>query len=255
MKKVCMSKLLGGWSMSLTRYPLNEFDYIMYGMVTNLEELTTGSMTSQGWSPEHEPKPEYNPCFTGKRLWVYGGGGCTPEEKPSSMNDVSRIISTTINNGWDGVDFDDECNMNTAFVIETMKMLKKNNKETSFGFIAGYSYNNPNTEKGKKITDKVKAIIASGQCDRLVHYCYAAAMWNQDDIINNVKQALVQSISYGIEQDKIVLALTTVGLTDWNLNYFLDQIIDLNLGGVFIWRYDELTPNHYRIIKERLNKS
>ncbi|WP_269077815.1 hypothetical protein [Rickettsia felis] len=40
--------------MSLTRYPFNEFDYIMYGMVTNLEELTTGSMASPGWSPENE---------------------------------------------------------------------------------------------------------------------------------------------------------------------------------------------------------
>ncbi|MFS1538314.1 MAG: hypothetical protein ACL7BU_06015 [Candidatus Phlomobacter fragariae] len=249
-----MSKLLGGWSMSLTGYPLNEFDYIMYGMVTNLEGLTTGSASNPGWSPENESKPESNPCFKGKRLWVYGGGECSPEEKPSGMDDVSRIISATINKNWDGVDFDDECNMNITFIIETMKKLKENNKETSFGFIAGYSYNHPNTEKGKKITDKVKEIITSGQCNRLVHYCYAAAMWNKDDIINNVKQALEKSISYGMSRDKIVLALTTRGLTDWNLNYFLDKIIDLNLGGLFIWRYDELTPNHLKIIRERLNK-
>jgi len=249
-----MSKLLGGWSMSLTRYPFNEFDYIMYGMVTNLEGLTTESETDQGWSPENESKPENNPCFIGKRLWVYGGGGCSPEGKPSSINDVSRIISATMNKGWDGVDFDDECNMNIKFVIETMKKLKDNNKETSFGFIAGYSYNHPCTEKGQEINDKVKSIITSGQCNRLVHYCYATAMWNQDDIINNVKQALEQSISYGMDRDKIVLALTTRGLTDWNLNYFLNQIINLNLGGLFIWRYDEMTPNHLKIIKKRLNK-
>lgn len=249
-----MSRLLGGWSMSLTRYPFNEFDYIMYGMVTNLDGLTTGDINTPGWSPENESKPDMNPCFKGKRLWVYGGGGCAPEGKPSSTYEVSRIISATLNKNWDGVDFDDECNMNITLIIETMKKLKENGKETSFGFIAGYSYNHPNTEAGKKLMDKVNMIIKSEQCNRLVHYCYGSAMWNKDDIVNNVKQALEKSISYGMDKDKIILALTTKGLTDWNLNYFLDQIINLNLGGLFIWRYDEITPHHLQITKERLNK-
>lgn len=77
-------------------------------------------------------------------------------------------------------------------------------------------------------------------------------MWN--DIKNNVQQAVKRSISNGLNNNKIILALTTNGLTDWNLNYFLDQVIDLDLGGLFIWRYDNISQNHFEIIKTRLGK-
>lgn len=249
-----MSKLFGGWSMSLTRNPLDDFDYVMYGMVTNLDGLTTGTPANPGWSPEKEVKPQGGPGFKGKTLWVYGGGGCSPQEKPSDDKDISRIVSATLNKNWDGVDFDDECNMNICLVIETMKQLKQNDKETSFGFIAGYTYNHPSSKSGKKLNDKVKTVIASGQCDRLVHYCYAASMWNKDDILSNVRQALERTISFGLDKNKVVLALTSRGLTDWSLNYFLDQVIDLDIGGLFVWRYDQLTDDHLQIIRKRLGK-
>ncbi|UYH52112.1 hypothetical protein N5W20_04465 [Candidatus Kirkpatrickella diaphorinae] len=249
-----MSKLLGGWSMSLTRDPLNEFDYMMYGMVTNLDGLTTGTASRPGWSPEKSAKPQGAPGFKGQTLWVYGGGGCSPQEKPSDINDVSRIVAATVDKNWDGVDFDDECNMNMCLVIEAMKQLKEHKKETSFGFIAGYSYNHPTTASGKKLNQKVSSIIASGQCNRLIHYCYAAAMWNKDDILGNVRQALERSLAFGIEKEKVILALTSRGLTDWNLNYFLDQVIDLDIGGLFIWRYDQLSADHLQIIRNRLGK-
>lgn len=71
---------------------------------------------------------------------VYGGGGCSPEGKPSNKDEVLRITESTKNRGWDGVDFDDECNMNTDLIVEAMKQLKVCHKDTSFGFIAGYSY-------------------------------------------------------------------------------------------------------------------
>lgn len=35
--------ITGGWSQSLTGQPLKEFDVMMYGMVTNLDGLTTGT--------------------------------------------------------------------------------------------------------------------------------------------------------------------------------------------------------------------
>lgn len=76
---------------------------------------------------------------------------------------------------------------------------KEARKETSLGFIAGYSYNHPNTENGKKLNEKVRKIILSGQCDRFIHYCYAAAMWSNDDILANVIPALKQSLANGAE--------------------------------------------------------
>ncbi|MDU4094117.1 MAG: hypothetical protein E7H57_12710, partial [Pantoea sp.] len=49
--------------------------------------------------------------FKGKTLWVYGGGGCSPEGRPENKHDILKISEATKSCGWDGVDFDDECNM------------------------------------------------------------------------------------------------------------------------------------------------
>lgn len=249
-----MSKSLGGWSMYLDKAPFDEFDRMMYGMVTNLDDLTTGTATKPGWSPEKVRKPHLNPNFHGKTLWVYGGGGCSPAGKPENDEEIRRIVRATLKKRWDGVDFDDECGMNISLVTEVMRQLKVHNKETSFGFVAGYSYNHPETESGKKLTDKIKAVIASGHCDRLVHYCYAAAMWNEKDIRENVRQALEKSIDYGMRKESIILALTACGLTDWSLNYFLEQVQELDIGGLYIWRYDEITQAQRDILKMRLGK-
>lgn len=244
-----MTKLLGGWNVSPSHAPMDAFDYTMYGMVTNLEGLTTGTAAAPGWSPEKVTRPDSAPS-QGKVLWTYGGGGCSPNSKPASEDEVSRIVSATINNGWDGVDFDDECRMNIPLVIETMRRLKENGKETSFGFIAGSDYNSPGTAQGKALTEKVRQVIDAGQCNRLIHYCYAAAMWSKADIENNVRQVLEKSLSYGMPAEKVILALTSRGLDDWSLNYFIEQVNNLNVGGIFIWAWEKLTPEHREILKK-----
>lgn len=77
-------------------------------------------------------------------------------------------------------------------------------------------------------------------------------MWSNDDILANVIPALKHSLANGAENKKCILALTTKGLTDWNLNYFIDQVLDFNLGGLFIWNYANLTDEHDKIIQRRL---
>nr|WP_253307144.1 hypothetical protein [unidentified bacterial endosymbiont] len=187
-----------------------------YGMVTNLSGLTTGTESPPGWGPETSVKPEH-PHYTGKILWTDGGGGCSPSEKPTLSQKVESIIAATINNHWDGIDFDNECNMNIHYFTQAMGSLNNLQKESSYGLIAGWSYNHPETENGKKLTTKIKEVIGSGYCDRLVHYCYA-----------------------------------TSGLTDENLNYFLDGVVDRQLGGLLVWNYHQLTIDHLKIITERL---
>ena len=249
-----MSKLFGGWSMSLSKKPLTDFDIINYGMVTNLSGLTTGSAESPGWSPEKSNKPDNSDVFNGKTLWTYGGGGCSPAAYPQNESDVARIVNATVNNGWDGVDFDDECSMNIPLVIETMTQLKAHSRQTSFGFISGSTYNSPDSDSGARLNEKVQQIASSGQCDRLIHYCYASRMWSDQDITNNVAPALKRSIDHGMEPGKIILALTTRGLTDWNLNYFLEQVSQLQLGGLFVWLYEDLTADNIAKIKAVLSK-
>jgi hypothetical protein len=79
-------------------------------------------------------------------------------------------------------------------------------------------------------------------------------MWSNEDITGNVIPALKRTLEHGAENKKCILALTTKGMTDWNLNYFIDQVLDFNLGGLFIWKYEDLKDEHYKIIKDRLWK-
>ena len=66
-----MNKFItGGWSQSLSGRPLKEFDVMMYGIVTNLDGLTTGTPASPGWSPEKQDRTNNTPDFKGKTLWV-----------------------------------------------------------------------------------------------------------------------------------------------------------------------------------------
>ncbi|THB82038.1 hypothetical protein E1N66_23130 [Pantoea allii] len=244
--------ILGGWSQSLSHPPLKEFDVMMYGMVTNLDGLTTGTASNPGWSPEKYNKPDNN--FNGKTLWVYGGGGCSPQGRPANSQEVLRIVEATKSRGWDGIDFDDECNMNIDLIVEAMKDLKICKKDTSFGFVAGYAYNHPEQSIGALISKKIITLEESQLCDRFIHYCYGSAMWSKEDILNNVISALKRSLHYGIDNKKCILALTTRGMNDWNLNYFIDQVLDFNLGGMFIWKYEELSAANLETIKKRLWK-
>ncbi len=250
-EKPKVAKIFGGWSQQLSQQPLHTFNTMMYGMVTHLSGMTTGTVAEPGWSPETSVRPE---CagYSGKILWTYGGGGCAPTEQPSSDQDVTKIIEATTQNHWDGVDFDDECHMNVHYVINAMQALKKKGKETSYGFIAGWSYNHPHTESGEKITKNVRAVADARCCDRFIHYCYGNAMWPDADIISNVKPAIEKSIAYGMPNEKIILALTATGLTEWNLTYFLEQIIEMGLGGLFVWNYQHLSEHHLKIITDKL---
>jgi hypothetical protein len=242
---------IGGWSQSLTRAALPGFDPIIYGMVTNLEGLTTGTATSPGWSPSRAKAPRLD-GHTGPVLWAYGGGLCSPKARPASDEEVQRIVDVTLANDWDGVDFDDECSMDIDRVTQAMEKLKQQGKRTSYGFIAGYTYNRPSTESGKILNGKVQQVIASGHCDRLVHYCYATRMWTDSEIEQFVGEALERSIAHGAGARQVILALTSSGLTDRNLELFLDQVTRLKIGGLYIWAYQNLSVAHKNTIYQRL---
>jgi hypothetical protein len=79
-------------------------------------------------------------------------------------------------------------------------------------------------------------------------------MWSKEDITGNVIPALKRTLEHGAENKKCILALTTRGLNEWNLNYFIDQVLDFNPGGLFIWKYEDLKGEYYKEIKGRLCK-
>lgn len=241
---------IGGWAQSLGAIPPQSFSYSMYGMVTNLTGLTTGTVSAPGWSPAKTTAPQ----VTGTVMWTYGGGLCSPNNMPASENDLQNIKEATASMNWAGVDFDDECDMNINNIIKVMTTLG----QASYTFLAGWDYNNPNASPvGKGINDKVMAVAASGCCDRFNLMCYASAMWSQSDIIANVGPAIHRTISHlgQSNRKKVFLALTPVGLNDWNLDYFLNQVTNLGIGGLLIWNYPILKPADLHTIENRLHIS
>ena len=214
---------IGGWTQTWTQVPDSSFSYVMYGMVTSLKELKTGG--GQG--------PNQPPIDTGstKALWTYGGGFCKPEGYPTD-DGIDAIVNATVDNGWAGVDFDDECNMNIPNIIETMKRLKAAGKETSYTFIAGWAYNN-----NPDARTVVQEIANSGYCDRFVMMCYAAEMWDDQTIKDNVGPAVEKTINFAGDCKKVILALTPAGLNAQNLEAFLNYVLDNQLGGLFIWNF------------------
>lgn len=239
--------IIGGWAQSVSQLPPESFSYTMYGMVTNLEHLTTGTPNNPGWSPINTVPPQTN----GKVLWTYGGGGCMPNGMPAADMDVEKIVHATTYQQWSGVDFDDECSMNTEQLIHAMGTLKP--YQSSYTFLAGWAYNNPEaSSSGKAINDAVSQIAMANVADRYIMMCYGSQMWSMQEIKANVSPAIKRTIDYGIPEKKIILALTPRGLTSEALDYFLNQVISNRIGGLFIWNFPALKPNHLETIEMTL---
>ena len=241
--------LLGGWTQLLHATPPASFSYTMYGMITNLDGLTSGTPSAPGWSPAKHAAPTVP---NGKVLWTYGGGGCTPRNMPDNGN-ITDIINATNTQHWDGVDFDDECYMNAGNIISCMQSLKP--LSTSYTFLAGWAYNNPDSDPsglGKSINQSVEAIAGSGACDRFILMCYGSAMWSMSDIQANVGPAIDRTIKYTGDPSQVILALTPKGLTDENLNYFLDQVTGKGIGGLFVWDFNDLSSGDLATIEAKL---
>lgn len=170
--------IIGGWTQYIEQLPPETFAYVMYGMITNLEGLTSGTPGSPGWSPALTGPPPAN----AQVMWTYGGAGCTPTNMPTEDN-MNAILDATNSQGWAGVDFDDECSMNFEMLIPTMGELKAQGKDTSYTFLAGWDYNNPSPgSPGEATNQAVEGIAGAGVADRMVLMCYADKMWPMPDI-------------------------------------------------------------------------
>lgn len=241
--------IIGGWTQNTGDSAPETFSYVMYGMITNLQGLTSGTPSSPGWSPASNPAPE----AAGEVMWSYGGAGCMPTGMPTTDN-TEAILNATRTGGWTGVDFDDECSMNVSQMINAMQALKPNH--TSYTFLAGWNYNNPSQSgEGQAINEAVQQIAQANVADLVVLMCYGDVMWPMQDIEANVGPAIQRTIDHEVPPKQVILALTPAGLNDENLNYFLDQVILNQIGGLFIWNYPTLNSSYLATIEQRLGIS
>ncbi|MES0447750.1 MAG: hypothetical protein ABUJ92_14545, partial [Desulfobacterales bacterium] len=93
--------IIGGWSQNPKNSSPATFSYIMYGMITNLAGMTSGTPTAPGWSPARTIAP----AGAGKVLWTYGGGLSEPKKMPENEAQIQAIVNATSENRWAGVDF------------------------------------------------------------------------------------------------------------------------------------------------------
>jgi hypothetical protein len=201
------------------------------------------------------------PTYRGTVLLRYGNSLCPTLADPARHDDdptaseanLDALIAATIDHGWDGIDFYGTGSVPIERIVSLMEQLKQHDKHTSYGFNAGKIYNHPACENGKDLNREVHTVIKSGYCDRLIHHCYADnRMWSQEDNEQYVVAAVERSLAHGAQRGQIILALTTHGLTDASLEYFLEQIIRLEIGGLFVWAAEELSTRHEAMIVQRL---
>ncbi len=227
--------IIGGWSQELTDIPPSSFSYAMYGMVTNFTGLTTGTSVSPGWNPGKITPPQHPPC---KVLWAYGGAGGLPLETPTNQADIQAIVDATTSRNWDGVDIDNESDMNISNLVQTTIELKNAAKDSSYTFLAGWTYNNT-----PQPAAEIKQMFESGAAQRFILMCYGDAMWSMSDIEANVGPAIQTTLDQSVPAKQIILALTPDGLTQENLDYFLGQVTKFQIGGLFIWEFGRLASD------------
>lgn len=238
--------ILGGWTQSLNDIPPTQFDFAMYGMITNLSALTSGTPDAPGWSPARSGPPDSG----AQRLWTYGGGLCTPDAMPASTADIDAIINASRTQNWAGVDFDDECNMDIDNIIATMRAVKP--ASTSYTFLAGYDYNTAGSSSGQRTNAAVQAIADADVSDRFILMCYATKMWDMSDIQKYVPASIERTIGYVGNAKQVVLALTPAGLNEENRTFFLDQVSEYDIGGLFVWNFPSLAMDDLEAIATAL---
>ncbi|CAM3951167.1 hypothetical protein VA7868_01121 [Vibrio aerogenes CECT 7868] len=239
--------IIGGWTQEIHVQPPVTFTCTMYGMVTNLKELATGTPPKQSWnwSPKTTPAPT---VIHGDVMWTYGGAGAVPDDMPAGEQ-LDEIASTCTRGSWAGIDFDNESRMNITNVIAVMEQLKASGCPTSYTFLAGADY----VDSGDST---VQSVVESGVCDRFVLMCYGGQMWGMNDIERYVSRAIEKTIhEYGVPEKKVILALTPAGLTAENLDYFLQQVKTHHIGGLFIWNFQLLNAEDLETICTQLGIS
>ena len=242
--------VIGGWTQNLTTTAPASFSQAIYGMVTNLQELKTGVPGGYGWSPVNTAPPAQLSPATQVR-WTYGGAGCTPYGMPGTDTDVTAIV--TAGAMWAGVDVDDECAMNTAYIATLLPALKQAGKTTSYTFIAGWAYNNPEASaEGAATNAAVQQLAATGACDHFILMCYGGEMWSMQDIVGNVGPAIERTVKHVGDPKRVILALTPTGLTAENRDYFLKQVTSHGIGGLFVWEWPRLSVTDLQTIEATL---
>lgn len=239
--------ILGGWTQHLDTTPPSGFSHVQYGMITELNKLTVGTVEAPGWGPADTLAPK----TYSKSLWSYGGALCRPAGMPNSIEQINNIISATTTKYWDGIDVDNECGMDINNVIKLFGMMSE--FETSYTFMGGVEFNNPEKFTGGQATnDELKLISDNVEIDRFIMMSYGNEMWSIQEIEANVGPGIERLIKIGIDKKNIIATVTTAGLTNENLKLVLAQVLKHDIGGLFVWEFKGLIPEHLVLIQDRL---
>ena len=223
--------IYGDWT-NLNKWPpqnINEYDYIMMGMCSNLGDFTN----SNNFGPK-SPKPHYLNHFKGKKLWTYGGTNASGPNPPYPKKLQSRSFYSNTSS-WDGLDIRDVFDANRSALVAIFTTVKNSGKSTSYTFKAGTDYCNEGPTD--QISKKIRAI--NYYCDRFILICHGEGMWNKSTYDNIIPAAIDKTIGLVGNSRKLILACTSDGLTKQNLKDFINYVTYNNLGGLFIWQTEK----------------
>lgn len=237
------------------------------GMVTNAFDVATGA---------NHPLESYQvqietakaPVIPGAEvLWVFGGADfnfnqawgspgvptALPVTSPvypgeSSKSTIDNLRQWTLGNGWSGIDFDDELSsasgVGSGFNVQNLAQLiadlDQAGRDTSYTVLAGLDFSNEGWEY-----NNLKNIWAEqgGAIDRVQLMLYATAMWDKPTSDKSVPSSIQAALGLGVPAEKIILGVTTNGLTSDNLQDWINSIVGgassyspgVRLGGLFVW--------------------
>ncbi|HIB85358.1 MAG TPA: hypothetical protein EYO59_12400 [Chromatiaceae bacterium] len=237
----------GGWTQNLGAFPKRGMTTVMYGMIEDLEGLTT-ARGCDSWSPVET----HAPLISASSLWSYGGDGCFPRGMPDSDPLIDKMISATTCKCWSGIDVVNGCGMDSDKIITLFN--KMHWKQKSYTFYAGSKFNNPEQHpEGEFANNEVLKIYMYTDVDRFILKMYDGVMWSLESLHSYVGPGMKRLLNMGVPAKKIFATATTKGLTIDALNHIIDEIKRLKVGGLFIWDYENLLPPHLDLINTRLS--
>ena len=119
--------------------------------------------------------------------------------------------------------------------------------------MGGETFNKPeDSPEGQATNDELKLINDNVEIDRFIMMSYGDQMWSEQEIKDNIGPGIVRLLNIGIDKKNIIVTVTTAGLTNENLHRVLDEVVKYDVGGLFVWEFKDLIPEHLIIIQDRL---
>jgi len=266
----------GGWTQDWTQAPRSDMTLVCYGMITDLKHLAYGALAKDAENAMGSPNGKElidgtsgTPVFAKadrtsglEYYWTYGGQGAAPTDYPAKegdSGDVSDIETLTQSKYttseidpntkvaktkaiWDGLDIDDESELNEGRLKTLLKSTKLSDKTFTYTVLVGADWCDDTL--GAKDRKKVKELYATNKISRVNVMAYGDAMWSESEIDSYLSKSLTRlKDDCGVPYANMRLGMTTEGWSKAKCKKFAKAIKDKKLAGYMVWEFEKIEDN------------